>query len=304
MSLYLDKVRQYTNIALPPYKTLLKAHNKAETLKIAREVGVPTPKTYTPKNRLEVINLSKKVQYPVIIKRRKGSGLYKGVRLARTPSELVKKYVEIENMQGDHLIEEQKLPLIQEYVPGEIRDVCVLFNRGEPRAALVQRRIWTWPPKGGVGILNETVKDDKTLKLALKLLKKMKWHGVAQVEFKKDEHGNPLLMEVNPKFWGTLELSIKAGINFPLLIIEMMKRGDIPAKFKYKVGIRFYWPLPYITKYLIVTKNKKREIFNFLKNVLNFPSYNDIEIKDIGPECIKAIATFYILFKLFKGRDN
>ena len=43
-----------------------------------------------------------------------------------------------------------------------------------------------------------------------------RWHGVAMVEFKRDERDDtPRLMEINGRFWGSLQLAIDAGVDFP-----------------------------------------------------------------------------------------
>ena len=187
--------------------------------------------------------------------------------------------------------------MIQEYVPGEIRDVCVLFNQGEPRAALAQRRVWTWPPGGGPGILNETIKDPQLINYALKLLKRMNWHGVAQVEFKLDAEGKPRLMEVNPKFWGTLELSIAAGIDFPYLLYKMAVDGDADAVFDYKDKLSFAWLFPMDVHYIASSPYPHRDALYLLKLIFAKGATTDILFKDSRPEAIKLLMTAYRVLK-------
>jgi len=296
VSYYKDKLLNFTNVPVADYDTLVKAHDKSQALRIAEEVGVPVPKTYFPKSKEDVLEISEKVSYPVIIKRRKGSGVDKGVRLVRSKTELLEKYKEIESLPCDSLIEEQKLPMIQEYIPGEIRDVCVLFNQGEPRAALVQRRVWTWPPRGGVGIVNETISDEKLREMAIKLMKKLNWHGLAQVEFKLDAEGKPRLMEINPKFWGTLELSIKAGIDFPYLLYKMALEGDVDPVFDYEKNLTFLWVFPYDMNYILEAPGKLHNFKRFIKLFFSKKTVTDISLIDPGPEMVKISAFIMDLF--------
>jgi predicted ATP-grasp superfamily ATP-dependent carboligase len=138
------------------------------------------------------------------------------------------------------------LPLLQEYVPGEIVDACLLFCRGKPRAGLTQRRILMAPAEGGLGTYNETTRDPELMEQAVALLGALDWHGPAQVEFKRDARDGRLrLMEVNPRFWGTLDLSIQAGIDFPYLTALAALQGDIEECFDYQVGMRFRWLFSY-----------------------------------------------------------
>lgn len=80
---------------------------------------------------------------------------------------------------------------------------------------------------------------------ALRLLQHVDWHGVAMVEFKVDRHtGVPFLMEVNGRFWGSLQLALDAGLNFPLLLYRMACGDKINAPATtYKVGVKSRWLL-------------------------------------------------------------
>src|SRR5262249_10470047 len=66
------------------------------------------------------------------------------------------------------------------------------------------------------------------LRDAEKLMAALNWHGVAMVEFKMDSDGQYWLMEINPRLWGSLALSIDAGVNFPLGLLELA-RAEQPA---------------------------------------------------------------------------
>ena len=58
-----------------------------------------------------------------------------------------------------------------------------------------------------------------------RLLTALNWHGVAMVEFKIDATGQHWLMEINPRLWGSLALSIDAGVDFPLGLLQVA-RGE------------------------------------------------------------------------------
>jgi len=75
------------------------------------------------------------------------------------------------------------------------------------------------------------------------LLDKAGWHGVAMVEFKVAPDGSPYLMEINTRFWGSLQLAIDAGVDFPWLLYQLAC-GDRPETVdNYKLGIRLRWLL-------------------------------------------------------------
>jgi predicted ATP-grasp superfamily ATP-dependent carboligase len=121
--------------------------------------------------------------------------------------------------------------------------VFACYDNGQPIAVFSHKRIREKPPSGGVSVLRESVPvDPLAAKYALALLDALSWHGVAMVEFKMDEHdGGFKLMEINGRFWGSLQLAIDSGVDFPLLIGQIL--AGIPASriASYKTGIRSRW---------------------------------------------------------------
>jgi predicted ATP-grasp superfamily ATP-dependent carboligase len=76
-------------------------------------------------------------------------------------------------------------------------------------------------------------------KIATDLLKHYDWHGVAMVEFKiRASDRKPILLEVNPRIWGSINLSILAGVDFPYLLYKMAKEGDVDPVLNYRIGIQ------------------------------------------------------------------
>jgi predicted ATP-grasp superfamily ATP-dependent carboligase len=99
-----------------------------------------------------------------------------------------------------------------------------------------------WPEEGGIGIDNVTTSEPDLKELTVELLRSLHWHGAAQVEFKRDSRdGTPTLMEINPRFWGTLDLAIQAGIDLPALTARLAVDGDVEPCFDYRVGLRYRW---------------------------------------------------------------
>ncbi|MGD8346712.1 MAG: ATP-grasp domain-containing protein, partial [Lysobacterales bacterium] len=66
----------------------------------------------------------------------------------------------------------------------------------------------------------------------------------------------PCLLEVNGRFWGTMDLSVAAGMDFPVLACRMARDGDIPEQMDYRAGLRYRWPFPYaILRWLGATRD-------------------------------------------------
>ncbi len=282
-----NEISECSILALPTRQTFMKAFDKGHTLKIAMENGIPCPKTYFINELHEQENIKNELEYPIIIKPRISSGS-RGVELCKSQDEFVTKFKRVFTEYGPLLI--------QEYIPfGEEIGVYALFNfHSEPRAVTVQKRIRSYPISGGPSTLRKTIKNDEAIKIAFKLLKILKWVGVAMVEFRVDPRDNmPKLMEVNPRFWGSLQLSILGGVDFPYLLFKMLTEGDIEPNMNYKENVECRWLLPGDILWFLSTPNKSKNLHEFLK----FNTNDDIlSLEDPGPTFGFMLATARYLF--------
>ncbi|HSJ30227.1 MAG TPA: ATP-grasp domain-containing protein [Longimicrobiales bacterium] len=112
--------------------------------------------------------------------------------------------------------------LVQQRVVGPGIGIFVLLRDGRLDAAFSHRRIREKPPSGGVSVFRESIPlDPDLLDRSLALLREFDWSGVAMVEFKIDQDsGEAFIMEINGRFWGSLQLAIDAGVDFPRLLLE------------------------------------------------------------------------------------
>jgi predicted ATP-grasp superfamily ATP-dependent carboligase len=144
----------------------------------------------------------------------------------------------------------------------------------------MHRREREFPVTGGASIAAESVYDEKLKDVGKKLLDALSWHGVAMVEFKLDEADNQFkLMEINPKFWGSLDLAIAAGVDFPYDLARMSRGEAIEYSEEYKRGLRYQWPI----EDLICVKSHPSYFWPFFKDLCNFKVKKNITIRDLNP---------------------
>jgi len=133
--------------------------------------------------------------------------------------------------------------LVQERIVGPGAGMFLLVWEDEPLAAFAHRRLREKPPSGGVSVYRESAALDPGLRdLSLALLRRFHWRGPAMVEYKLDERtGTPYLMEINGRFWGSLQLAVDAGIDFPALLVAAALGGAPAPVTDYRVGVRTRW---------------------------------------------------------------
>lgn len=133
--------------------------------------------------------------------------------------------------------------LVQQRIEGPGTGVFVLVWEGKLIAAFSHRRVREKPPSGGVSVCAESIAmDDDTLTKARALLAALNWSGPAMIEFKQDRvSGRRYLMEINGRFWGSLQLAIDAGVDFPALLVAAALGASPVPVLQYHVGVRTRW---------------------------------------------------------------
>lgn len=251
------------------------------------ENGIPCPETYLIDNPGDLSDIKADMSYPIIIKPTKGFGA-RGVGLCESSGDLEAKSKEVYANYGPFLV--------QEYIPygGEI-GVYALFNFDcEPRAVTVQRRVRSYPISGGPSTFRKSVKYPKLAEIAFDLLKILRWQGIAMVEFRVDPRDNsPKLMEVNPRFWGSLQLSILSGVDFPYLLYKLVAEGDVKPDMDYRKGVKCRWMLPGDILWFLSAPNKVGNLGEFCKFRTN---YDIISLEDPGPTFGFMMATVRYMF--------
>ncbi len=222
-------------------ETLQKAFDKELTLQLAEACNVRIPPTRFPKSLDDCLAAVEEVGLPCVVKPR-WSNAWNGKHFlpTQTPSYLNSRNpmgeVFVEHKQGEHW------PLIQGYVPGQGKGVFALCDRGRVIAWFAHERLRDTRPTGSSSSLRRSVPLDPRLREpAEKLLAELKWHGPAMVEFKDDGVNQPCLMEVNGRFWGSLQLAIDAGVDFPRLWVSLLKGDSPPPVTEYTDGITLRW---------------------------------------------------------------
>ena len=255
------QIERYTHFPAPTAQAFQEISDKYRLMQCAVTEGVSIPGTvFVPDGRLEGI-IAKIDDFPVVVK--PGCSLVKdgncwmktSVCYAESPEELLRLYRERPYL--------QRPSLIQQRVIGEGQGLFVLMQEGRPLGMFAHRRLRERPPSGGVSVLRESIALPKVMvEATLKLLQRVKWNGVAMVEFKVDAATQcPLLMEINGRFWGSLQLAVDAGVNFPMHLLNMaMGRGEMVPEDGYRIGVKSRWLLGDLDQLLMRVRKSDRAL--------------------------------------------
>lgn len=231
-------------IPFPDAALFERISDKAALLEAAASLGIPVPAQAVLHNPNDLAGLRpEELPFPLVLKPHRSVSLAQGGR-GRT-----KLGVSYASDRAQLQATLSRLPdaafplLLQQRVVGPGQGVFLMLWGGETRAVFAHRRIREKPPSGGVSVCAESIPADPALVAqAERLLHHFGWQGVAMVEFKLDAAtGVPYLMEVNGRFWGSLQLAIDAGVDFPRLLVSAALGGPPERVDHYRIGVRTRW---------------------------------------------------------------
>jgi len=310
-----DEFEDYVKIAAPPYDIAVKAFDKAQTVRIAEKAGIPCPQTFLINDIRDLKEVANSFRYPVVIKPRmkvfwQGD---QGVMLkvtsrnyAYSSKDLINKYMGIiSQLTGIDI--PQNFFMVQEFVKGEGYGVEVLMHRGKVKAIFMHKRLREYPVTGGASTLRISTRNEKLACYSVRLLKEMNWQGVAMVEFKINPNSDDVkLMEVNGRFWGSLPLAIKAGVDFPYLLYKCMVERENFSPPSYKLGVKQRWLIPGDILWLYSSIINYHRILSSVKDFLGSFAVSDdvISSDDIAPTIGALLTCLNSFIDVLRGRRN
>ena len=285
---YIDEFKGL-NIKIPihDFITLKSVHKKDSFTEIALKLGLPVPRTIKPNSTHELENIWNQLGSAgkVVIKSI-NSNSSKGIFYATSFKGLKTIF---QSLIDDKKLSVEQYPIMQEYVSGAGYGVSMLFNHGQLRAKFIHKRLRAKIATGGTSTKRISTRNQLIEDYAEKLLTSLNWHGVAMVEFIVNEvTGQAWIIEVNPRFWGSLALAIQSGVDFPYLLYRMAIDGDVAPILKYKEGVTTRWLLGDILATISSVKATKslRPIFQFFD--FRNESYDDFYWDDSWPFFIQG----------------
>jgi predicted ATP-grasp superfamily ATP-dependent carboligase len=231
-------------LVLSPHDTILRTTDKLQATQLAESLGIAVPQTALLTTQEQATELARSARYPLVLKPRSTEETSPAGRLLKTggpayascPAEFLSSY--------ESLRRRSSAILVQDFVGGTGAGYFALLRHGEVRAEFAHQRVRDVLPTGSGSAVRISIPlDPRVRKAGSAILRALRWHGVAMVEFRIRPDGTPVFLEVNGRFWNSLPLAVCAGVDFPALLTRMIEGGDVEGPDSYQVGVRCRWLL-------------------------------------------------------------
>ncbi|WP_345725039.1 ATP-grasp domain-containing protein [Herpetosiphon gulosus] len=235
---YRDDFEKVTHVPIPGQEQVMYGLDKAKIVKILRKLNIPHPQTSLPRTLEQAQLAAVRLGGDVIIKPRTSSA-GRGIAYVKQAHDVAQQWYAIHQT--------YPYPMIQQRVPSGTKfDVCVIMDkRGEAICSFVQKEIRHFPVVDGLSTVQESVWLPELVEQTVALLREIGWYGLAEVEYMQNsETGELMFMEINPRFWASVQLAISSGIDFPAILYQVARDQPVPQQHHYTVGLRCRWLFP------------------------------------------------------------
>jgi predicted ATP-grasp superfamily ATP-dependent carboligase len=275
------QVEAVATLALAPEQALAQAIDKRATLAVAERLGLAVPPGSSVSDLAGTSDALTRIGLPVVVKpavswTEGGPEAWRAApTLARTREQAI--------AQTTRLLDADAGALLQQWLPGAREAVSVLYAQGRMWATFAQRAERMYPVLGGSSVLRRSIAVPQDIGAAAEaLIRELGLEGYAEIEFRRDATGRPFLMEINSRLSASVEIAVRAGVDFPLLLYQWAAGESIQAPPAYRSGRRM--------------RHLKGDV-GWLKEALRDPGHPD------APPRTTAIASFLAAFARPSGYD-
>lgn len=206
-----NTLKKFANLpTLPSIEAFQLANNKARLVDFMDQHHIPYPKALTLSSGAtteQILNLT----MPVLYKPSDSCG-----------GRGIVKFTDFKSLETELPNLDTRDGLIQEFIEGN--DICmsVLCKHGDIVAYTIQTTLIHGIEQYSPAIAVDFVDNSHVYTAVKDLMKTLKWEGVAHIDLRIDtEKDKVYIIEINPRFWGSLMASLFAGINFAQLYCQL-----------------------------------------------------------------------------------
>jgi len=215
VSRHIDLFDGVAKVASPPYKAIAEVSNKAGLADLIPKLGLTYPRTIKIENENDIDRISL-LETPFVIK---------GIGDASKPEYIPSRDLALQ-------VVKKRVPcIIQEFITGDGHGYYTVAVNGMPCMEFMHRRVVELDPIGGPSMMACKFYDPELASLGRRIVEHLEWTGPIMVEFRREsESGDYYVMEINPKFWGSIDLPVSLGYHFPVALAKYYLEGEEAAK--------------------------------------------------------------------------
>ena len=238
-SRYREELTPFFRVPVPEMETVQWAWDKRNTYRLADELGIPTPRTWYPRNLRDLDGIHGEPPFAVkpAIKEHFFYDMGAKAWRANSREELRQLY-----QRAAAQVETGEV-MIQNFIPGDGAQqyaYCAFFKEGRAVAKMVVRRRRQHPREfGKASTYVETIDLPVLEELSERFLRRINYYGLVELEYKVDPRdGQYKLLDVNGRAWGYHSLGVAAGVDFPHLMFSDQMGETVPPR-RGRVGVRW-----------------------------------------------------------------
>ncbi len=231
-----ERLEQRVRVALAQEPALVIAVNKERTLEIASRLGLGVPRAVTVGEVSEVGAALREIGLPAVVKpveswvgdEQQGARIIS--QLVTTPEEARQAVEDLTRYGGK--------TLFQQFIPGRRESLSFLYVHGQMYARFAQWAKRTDPPLGGTIVVRQSIAMPQDVgEQGERLVREIELEGYSEIEYRRDNEGHPYLMEINPRLNASVEVAVRAGIDFPYLLYQWANGERIDIVEGYRTGV-------------------------------------------------------------------
>ena len=223
----------------PEWETIRNIFQKHYTYQIAQSIGIPHPRTLLADGERIDLDFIHEVGFPCLVKPTESHNYAKifGKKLAKVGN-LHELERECKKAKAAGF-----RTMIQEFIPGPDSE-NINYNSYTIDSRVVvdftAKKVRLSPPESGVPCVVRSQDIEEVKPYAAAILERIKYCGYSCMEFKRDPHdGKYKLLEINGRYNRSIALSLKCGVNFPLMHYRHIAQGRMPDREPFRKNI--YW---------------------------------------------------------------
>lgn len=232
-----DRLTGVVRVVLPSPQAVAAASDKYATVELARSAGIPVPATWLITSPSDLEGLPP-ISFPVVVKDRFSvrwvgeQAVFGSVGYAYTRRELSQQVTDRLREAGD--------VLVQEFVRGTGIGFSCFSLGGKMHIPFQWERVRETDPRGsGSSARRSIAVSPEVRSFSGQLIERAGFEGIAMVEFKREPVSRrPVLMEINGRPWGSIQLAIASGVDYPRYVADWwLARTPPPLDLPFRTGI-------------------------------------------------------------------